>query len=147
MVAVEPDLVDVGRAEALLRRSSVSGAGGSSRPRKNGISGCIPAVVEQRRAVVGARDRATPTGSRRWPFYSKNARKPSRSSAVVRMTVILGTASVDQRLADRAGADDRVALVEHRGLAGRDAVRGLVEPEPEAVVASRRRRAATAGER
>ena len=34
----------------------VGGAGGGSRPRKNGICGCMPADGEQRRAVVGARD-------------------------------------------------------------------------------------------
>ena len=56
VVGVEADLVDVGRAENLLRGRGQRGAGGGSRPRKYGICGCMPAVVEQRRAVVRARD-------------------------------------------------------------------------------------------
>ena len=44
VVPVEADLVDVLRPEALLR-GGVSGAGGGSRPRKNGICGCMPALV------------------------------------------------------------------------------------------------------
>src|SRR5687768_16700493 len=59
-----------------------SGAGGSSRPRKNGISGCMPAVV---RSVERSSERGTSDheGCRRWPFDSKKERNPSRSSAVV----------------------------------------------------------------
>jgi hypothetical protein len=41
---VEPDLVDVGGAEALLARRRER-AGGGSWPRKYGICGCIPALV------------------------------------------------------------------------------------------------------
>src|SRR5438067_13230153 len=56
-----------------------SGAGGCSRPRKYGISGCIP-------ADVSSVDRSSARGTRGvdglngWPFDSKNARKPARSS-------------------------------------------------------------------
>ena len=46
VVAVEPDLVDVHGAEALLRGGR-EGAGGGSRPRKKGICGCMPAVVSR----------------------------------------------------------------------------------------------------
>ena len=64
---------------------TVSGAGGSSRPRKYGIWGCIPAVV---RSVEwsSARGTSDADGTRRWPLPSKNAWKPSRSSAVDRIT-------------------------------------------------------------
>ena len=62
---------------------AVSGAGGSSRPRKNGICGCIPAVVS---SVEWSPARGTSghDGSRVCPFSSKKERKPSRSSADVR---------------------------------------------------------------
>src|SRR5206468_9378074 len=68
-----------------------SGAGGSSRPRKNGISGCIPAETSSverssARGISGAEGRNS------WPLDSKNARNPARSSAVVRMGVIVGAA-------------------------------------------------------
>ena len=61
-----------------------SGAGGVSRPRKYGINGCIPAVVSsvERSSARGISDA---DGCRRWPFDSKNERKPSRISAVVRI--------------------------------------------------------------
>ena len=55
------------------------GAGGCSRPRKYGISGCIP-------AVVSSVDRSSARGTRgvdgryECPFDSKKARKPARSS-------------------------------------------------------------------
>src|SRR5262245_4104445 len=63
----------------------VSGAGGGSRPRKNGLCGCIPAVG---RSVESSPARGTSEydGHRRWPRSSKNERKPSRSSAVVRIS-------------------------------------------------------------
>src|SRR4051794_26333857 len=62
----------------------VSGAGGVSRPRKYGICGCIPADV---RSVErsSARGTSEAEGTRRWPFSSKNAWKPSRISFVVRI--------------------------------------------------------------
>src|SRR4026208_1290850 len=62
----------------------VSGAGGGSSPRKNGICGCIPAVV---RSVESSPARGTSEaeGQRRWPRSSKNERKPSSSSADVRI--------------------------------------------------------------
>src|SRR4029079_15979931 len=62
----------------------VSGAGGGSRPRKNGIWGCMPAVV-RRVESSPARGTSEYDGQRRWPRSSKNERKPSRSSAVVRI--------------------------------------------------------------
>src|SRR5262245_23865844 len=62
----------------------VSSAGGGSRPRKNGIWGCIPAVVSKVESSP-ARGTREYDGQRRWPRSSKNERKPSRSSAVVRM--------------------------------------------------------------
>ena len=63
---------------------AVSSAGGSSRPRKNGICGCIPAVV---RSVEWSSARGTSghEGSLVWPFSSKKDRNPSRSSADVRI--------------------------------------------------------------
>ena len=82
MVAVEADLVDVGRPEALLRGRG-RGAGGCSRPRKYGICGCIPAVVSSVE-WSSARGTSGHEGSRVWPFASKKERKPSRSSAAVR---------------------------------------------------------------
>ena len=64
-------------------RSSCSGAGGCSRPRKYGICGCIPAVVKSVERS-SARGMSGDDGQRRWPFSSKKERKPSRISAVVR---------------------------------------------------------------
>src|ERR687883_881125 len=63
---------------------AVVGAGGCSRPRKYGICGCIPALVSsvERSSARGISDS---DGRRRWPFSSKNERKPSRSSADVRI--------------------------------------------------------------
>ena len=61
----------------------VSGAGGGSRPRKNGICGCMPALVSSVE-WSSARGISGHDGSRLWPFSSKKERKPSRSSAVVR---------------------------------------------------------------
>ncbi len=51
----------------------VSGAGGSSRPRKYGICGCMPALVS---SVEWSSARGTndADGTRRWPFSSKNER-------------------------------------------------------------------------
>src|SRR5215208_1304511 len=68
----------------------VSGAGGASRPRKNGICGCIPAVVS---SVDRSSDRGTSEadGRRRWPFCSKYERKPSRISADVLIREIVGS--------------------------------------------------------
>src|SRR5919201_2521578 len=67
----------------------VRGAGGLSRPRKYGICGCIPAVVRsvEWSSSCGISDQE---GRRRWPFDSKKARKPSRSSADVRIRSIVG---------------------------------------------------------
>ena len=89
--AVEADLVDVracGRPSATVARS---GAGGCSRPRKYGISGCMPALL---RSVEWSQAGGTsePDGWRLWPFDSKKERKPSRSSAVVRMRLIVRVA-------------------------------------------------------
>ena len=69
----------------------VSGAGGASRPRKNGICGCMPALVSSVE-WSSARGISESDGQRRWPFSSKKERKPSRSSAVVRMHWILRAA-------------------------------------------------------
>src|SRR5947208_1954500 len=73
------------------------GAGGSSSPRKKGISGCIPAEI---RSVErsSARGISECEGRNSWPFDSKNARKPARSSAVVRMGPILRTAHLGLHL-------------------------------------------------
>src|ERR687887_13510 len=68
-----------------------SGAGGSWRPRKNGISGCIPAEISSVERSSGA-GISEAEGRKTWPFDSKNARKPARSSAVVRTRLILGSA-------------------------------------------------------
>src|SRR4051794_9505888 len=68
----------------------VLGPGGASRPRKEGICGCIPAVVRsvERSSERGTRDA---DGRRRGPFSSKKERKPSRISFVVRIgEAILG---------------------------------------------------------
>ena len=63
--------------------SVVSGAGGSSRPRKYGICGCMPAVVSRVEWSSG-RGISGHEGSRLWPFSSMKERKPSLSSAEVR---------------------------------------------------------------
>src|SRR5438128_5773052 len=80
-----------------------SGAGGCSRPRKNGINGCIPALF---RSVEWSQSGGTSEaeGCRVCPFASKNERKPSRSSAVVRTRVIVRVALSDE-LADEATLD------------------------------------------
>src|ERR1043165_4226849 len=67
-----------------------SGGGGGSRPRKNGICGCIPAVVSsvERSSARGTSDA---DGRRRWPFRSKNDRNPSRISAVECTAGIVGS--------------------------------------------------------
>ena len=51
----------------------VSGAGGASRPRKNGICGCIPALVSSVE-WSSARGISEYDGQRRWPFSSKKER-------------------------------------------------------------------------
>src|SRR6266511_4457774 len=79
----------------------VSGAGGGSRPRKYGICGCMPALVSsvERSSARGISDA---DGQRRCPFDSKNERKPSRISADVRTSPILGVSpcSLGRRLRD-----------------------------------------------
>src|SRR5437764_8475595 len=94
----------------------VMGAGGGSRPRKYGICGCIPALVSsvERSSARGISDAE---GRRRCPFDSKNDRKPSRSSAVVRTRPIVGAAGLAARGAAAAGL----------GLVGRDLVADLLE--------------------
>src|SRR6266516_1325656 len=73
-----------------------SGAGGSSRPRKNGISGCIPAETSSVERS-SARGISEAEGRKTWPFDSKKARYPARISAVERMTVILEPAALPLR--------------------------------------------------
>ena len=51
----------------------VSSAGGGSRPRKNGICGCIPALVSSVE-WSSARGISDADGQRRWPFSSKYER-------------------------------------------------------------------------
>ena len=51
----------------LLRQSSSAAPGGGSRPRKNGICGCMPAVDQERRVGRPRAGRATYDGQRRWP--------------------------------------------------------------------------------
>src|SRR5512133_978925 len=65
-----------------------SGAGGCSRPRKNGISGCMPAVVSsvERSSARGIRGA---DGRKTWPLDSKYARYPARSSAELCMGSML----------------------------------------------------------
>src|SRR4029453_6490904 len=65
-----------------------SGAGGSSKPRKYGISGCIPAETSSVERS-SARGISEWEGRNSWPLDSKNSRKPARSSAVVRMAAIV----------------------------------------------------------
>src|SRR5438067_4622281 len=67
-----------------------SGAGGCSRPRKKGISGCMPAVVSsvERSSARGTSDAE---GRKVCPLDSKKARKPARSSAEVCIRGIVGT--------------------------------------------------------
>ena len=85
----EPDRVDIGRPEALLHASSVARPAAVSRPRKNGLSGCMPAVVSSTDGswVAGTSEAE---GRLRCPFDSKYARNPSRSSSVVRTDSIVG---------------------------------------------------------
>ena len=57
------------------------GCGGSSRPRKYGFSGCMPALIS---SVEGSlRGTSGADGSRLWSRDSKNARKRSRISSEV----------------------------------------------------------------
>ena len=83
MRAVEPDLVDVRRPEALLDGRQKR-CGRVSRPRKNGIRGCMPAVVSSVERS-SARGTSGADGRKTWPLDSKNSRKPARSSADVRI--------------------------------------------------------------
>src|SRR6266571_3780313 len=83
-----------------------SRAGGGSRPRKYGIRGCMPAVVSSvERSHAGGIKGAE--GWNTWPFDSKNARNPARSSALVRMAWIVGAASGGSS----AGAADLLPLI------------------------------------
>ena len=93
--------MSVPSARSTSGRSRAAARAAARAPRKYGFSGCMPADDEQRRAVVGARDQRAPTGRRRCPRSSKKERKPSRSSAVVRMPVIVGAASAASRRANR----------------------------------------------
>ena len=65
-----PDLLDVGRAKAALAGGRAGVRGGSSRPRKYGLSGCIPAVVS---STEGSCEDGTSEadGRRRCPRSSK----------------------------------------------------------------------------
>src|SRR5215207_7155665 len=67
-------------------------AGGSFWPRKYGFSGCMPALMSSVEVSSAGGIRGA-DGSRAWPFCSKKRRNPSRISAVVRMTSILGAGS------------------------------------------------------
>src|SRR4029450_416741 len=91
-------------------------AGGSWKPRKNGISGCIPAEI---RSVErsSARGISESEGLNSWPLDSKNSRKPARSSAVGRMAAIV-------RLVDFGPAPRPQAL---GGLLGRDLLADLLQ--------------------
>src|SRR5919198_1186230 len=74
-----------------------SGAGGSSKPRKYGIRGCIPA--EMRRVErSSARGISDAEGRRVWPLDSKKERNPSRSSGVVRTAEILRAVDLGTRV-------------------------------------------------
>src|SRR3954465_14945161 len=90
-----------------------SGAGGSSSPRKNGISGCIPAETRsvERSSARGISDAE---GRKTCPWDSENARKPARNSAVVRTGSFLRA-----RLSGTAGRG--------RAFVGRDLVPDLLE--------------------
>src|SRR4029079_12796492 len=59
------------------------GAGGAFAPEKYGFSGCIPAEMKSVDGSSGGGIRGK-DGNRRCSFDSKNERKASRSSAVVR---------------------------------------------------------------
>src|SRR6186997_957637 len=93
-----------------------SGAGGSSKPRKYGIRGCIPAEISSVERS-SARGISECEGLNSWPLDSKNSRKPARSSAVVRMAAIL-------RAVDFGTAARRQAL---GGLLGRDLLADLLQ--------------------
>ena len=64
------------------------GAGGAFAPEKYGFSGCIPAEMKSVDGSSGGGIRGN-DGKRRCSFDSKNERKPSRSSAVVRIPTIV----------------------------------------------------------
>src|SRR3954463_12413015 len=84
--------------------------GGSSSPRKYGLSGCMPAVVSSTDGsyVAGTSELE---GSRLWSRATKKSRKVRRiSSEVTVLSLGLGR--------DRAVTDDQVAVHEHGGLAG-----------------------------
>ena len=91
----------------------VSGAGGGSRPRKNGICGCIPAVVEQRRVVTGTRDER-PGGLAEVVFLLEEREEAFAELGGRLHARIVGTASSDRasgrasrRRACRAGGRGR----------------------------------------
>src|SRR5919201_5305000 len=65
-----------------------NGAGGSSSPRKYGISGCIPAETSSVERS-SARGISEAEGRNVWPLDSKKWRYPARSSAVVFTAEIL----------------------------------------------------------
>jgi hypothetical protein len=59
------------------------GAGGSFAPEKYGFKGCMPAEMKSVDGSSGG-GISDQLGKRLWSRSSKNERKPSRSSAVVR---------------------------------------------------------------
>ena len=79
------------------------GAGGCLTPEKYGFSGCMPAEMKSVDGSSGGGISGN-DGKRRWSRSSKNERKPSRSSAVVRIGAIVA-ACRDARLR-RARARD-----------------------------------------
>src|SRR5688572_29374230 len=104
--------------------------GGCSRPRKYGLSGCMPAIVSSVDVSLGG-GTSDADGSLRWPLASKNSWNARRISSVVIGRCSLGAAdrpvahddvALEQagRLA-RGGAVDRVGELELEPLVGPDA--------------------------
>ena len=134
-----PDLLDVGRCGSTAGRRSAAGAGGSSRPRKYGLNGCIPAIVSRVEVSSGA-GISDAEGTRRCPRSSKNERKVSRISSERHRRRQSRWRAVAP-LGDRGVADDEVAVHQAGGLARGDAVGRLAELELElGVLAGGRRR-------
>src|SRR5256885_13576718 len=111
----------------VVRRS----AGGASRPRKYGLSGCIPAIVSSVEVSSGA-GTSDADGRRTCPRSSKKRRNVSRISSAF-------TADSLGRV-DPPPSHHQIAVHQTRGLARGDAVGGLDEVEPQAVLGPRRAR-------
>src|SRR5215208_1852290 len=112
--------------------------GGCSRPRKYGLSGCIPAITSSVEVSLGGGISGN-DGSRRWSRCSKKERNCSRISSVLIAMAPCSLARLRAPPGDRPPADDHVAVQQARGLPRRRAVDGLAELElgPAAAVLGR----------